>query len=161
MPNKCMRILIADEHPSQRLQLEKMLNALGYYRIAPVDNFDDLQRLVQCALQPFNLLIGNIDLASHAGVDLARFCRVSTQIQHALLYHSQHLKVPAVAQSERKAVSISLPKVPDSEALESFMSIIDLPVVIGQVALPPGLSGHSAYPRQRLNFAQTVFSRSS
>lgn len=73
MPNKCMRILIADEHPSQRLQLEKMLNALGYYRIAPVDNFDDLQRLVQCALQPFNLLIGNIDLASHAGVDLARF----------------------------------------------------------------------------------------
>jgi hypothetical protein len=34
-------------------------------------------------LQPFNLLLGNIELASHAGVDLERFCRVSTQIQHA------------------------------------------------------------------------------
>lgn len=159
MPNKSMRILIADEHPSQRLQLEKMLNALGYYRIAPVDSFEDLQRLVLSALQPFSLLIGNIELASHAGVDLARFCRVSSQIQHALLYHSQHLKVPAVPQTERKAVSISLPKVPDSEALESFMAIVDLPVVVGRLPLPAGLSSTSGYPRQRMNFAQTVFSR--
>ncbi|AUF95723.1 response regulator [Pseudomonas shirazensis] len=159
MPHKSLRILIADEHPSQRLQLEKMLNAMGYYRIAPVENFEDLQRLVQSALQPFNLLIGNIELASHAGVDLARFCRVSSQIQHALLYHSQRLKVPAVPQTERKAVSISLPKVPDSEALESFMAIIDLPMVVGQLPLPPGLSPGSGYPRLRRNFAQTVFNR--
>ena len=159
MPHKSLRILIADEHPSQRLQLEKMLNAMGYYRIAPVENFEDLQRLVQSALQPFNLLIGNIELASHVGVDLARFCRVSSQIQHALLYHSQRLKVPAVPQTERKAVSISLPKVPDSEALESFMAIIDLPMVVGQLPLPPGLSPASGYPGLRRNFAQTVFNR--
>jgi hypothetical protein len=63
-------------------------------------------------LQPFNLLLGNIELASHAGVDLARFCRVSTQIQHALLYHSSQLKVPAVPQAERQAVSLSLPRCP-------------------------------------------------
>ncbi|MDF0734259.1 histidine kinase [Pseudomonas entomophila] len=161
MPNKSLRILIADEHPQQRLQLEKMLNGLGYYRIAPVDSFDDLQRLVQCALQPFHLLLGNIELGSHAGVDLARFCRVNAQIQHALLYHSQHLKVPSVPQTERQAVSISLPKVPDSEALESFMAIIDAPQLLGQLALPPGLAGEASYPRRRMNFAQTVFSRSN
>lgn len=159
MPNKTMRILIADEHPAQRLQLERMLNALGYYRIAPVENFEDLQRFVQSALQPFNLLVGNIELASHAGVDLARFCRVSSQIQHALLYHSQHLKVPTVPQAERKAVSVSLPKVPDSEALESFMAIIDLPVLIGQVPLPPSLAGRAGHTRQRMNFGPTVFTR--
>lgn len=161
MPNKSMRILIADEHPSQLLQLEKMLNGLGYYRIAPVENFDDLQRLVQAALQPFSLLIGNIDLASHAGVDMARFCKASLQVQHALLYHSQHLKVPAVPASQRQAVSVSLPKVPDSETLESFMSIIDAPLLLGHVALGSGLQGNTGYPPRRTNFAQTVFCRPS
>ncbi|MBF8755707.1 histidine kinase [Pseudomonas guariconensis] len=160
MANKTLRILIADEHPCQRLQLEKMLNGLGYYRIAPVESFEDLQRLVQSALQPFNLLIGNIELASHAGVDLARFCRVSTQIQHALLYHSQHLKVPAVPQAQRQAVNISLPRVPDDEALQSFMAIIDLPLVIGQLPLPASLVGKSG-PIRRMNYGHTVFSRSN
>ena len=86
MANKSLRILIADAHPHQRLQLERMLNGLGYYRIAPVDSFEELQRLVLGALQPFHLLLGNIELASHAGVDLARFCRVSTQIQLSLIH---------------------------------------------------------------------------
>lgn len=161
MPNKTLRILIADEHPYQRLQLEKLLNGLGYYRIAPVESFDDLQRLVQCALQPFHLLVGNIELGSHAGVDLARFCRVSAQIQHALLYHSHHLKVPSVPQTERQAVSISLPNAPDSEALESFMAIIDSPQLLGQLALHAGPGPGGGYPRRRLNFAQTVFGRSN
>ncbi|KIU47917.1 MULTISPECIES: response regulator [Pseudomonas] len=161
MPNKSMRILIADEHPSQLLQLEKMLNGLGYYRIAPVESFVELQRLVQAALQPFNLLIGNIDLASHAGVDMARFCKASLPIQHALLYHSQHLKVPAVPVSQRQAVSLSLPKVPDSEALESFMAIIDAPVVIDQMELSGGLGARAGYLPRRTNFAQTVFCRPS
>lgn len=161
MPNKTMRILIADEHPCQRLQLEKMLNGLGYYRIAPVDSFEDLQRLVQSALQPFNLLIGNIELASHAGVDLARFCRVSNQIQHALLYHSQHLKMPAIPQAQRQAVNVSLPRAPDDEALQSFMAIIDLPTVLVQLPLPASLVGSSAHTARRMNFGHTVFSRST
>ncbi|MDD1960419.1 MAG: histidine kinase [Pseudomonas capeferrum] len=157
MANKTLRILIADEHPCQRLQLEKLLNGLGYYRIAPVDSFEELQRLVQCALQPFHLLLGNIELASHVGVDLARFCRVSTQIQHALLYHSSQLKVPAVPQTERQSVSLSLPQVPDNEALESFMAIIDAPLLVGKLPLP--VAAPASTLRPRVNFAQTVFSR--
>ncbi|MBH3345863.1 histidine kinase [Pseudomonas parafulva] len=157
MANKSLRILIADAHPHQRLQLERMLNGLGYYRIAPVDSFEELQRLVLGALQPFHLLLGNIELASHAGVDLARFCRVSTQIQHALLYHCAQLKVPAVPQAERQAVSLSLPHVPDDDALASFMSIIDAPVVVGTLPMPDGL--RRAGPRAPGNLAQTVFHR--
>lgn len=159
MTNKTLRILIADEHPQQRLQLEKLLNGLGYYRIAPVESFEELQRLVQCALLPFNLLLGNIELASHAGVDLARFCRVSAQIQHALLYHSQHLKVPVVPQTERQAVSVSLPQVPDNEALQSFMAIIDSPVLVGKIALPSSLAPGAVPERRPRNFGHTVFSR--
>ena len=149
MANKTLRILIADEHPCQRLQLEKLLNGLGYYRLAPVDSFEELQ--------PFHLLLGNIELASHVGVDLARFCRVSTQIQHALLYHSSQLKVPAVPQTERQSVSLSLPQVPDNEALESFMAIIDAPLLVGKLPLP--VAAPASTLRPRVNFAQTVFSR--
>ena len=157
MANKSLRILIADAHPCQRLQLERLLNGMGYYRIAPVEHFEELQRLVQCALQPFHLLLGNIELASHAGVDLARFCRVSTQIQHALLYHSTQMKVPAVPQAERQAINLSLPQVPDNEALLSFMSIIDAPQVVGTLRLPGGVPAPVGRPLG--NFAQTVFHR--
>lgn len=159
MANKTLRILIADAHPCQRLQLERLLNGLGYYRIAPVDSFEELQRLVLCALQPFHLLLGNIELASHAGVDLERFCRVSTQIQHALLYHSTQVKVPSVPQAERQAVSLSLPQVPDNEALEAFMAIIDTPPQVGKLPLPGTLPAAPARPVARANFAHTVFNR--
>lgn len=162
MPDKSMRILIADEHPAQRLQLERMLNRLGYYRIAPVEDFDALQHLVQGALQPFQLLLGNIELGRHAGVELARFCRGCPQIQHVLLYHSQHLKVPSVPPTERRAVTVSLPKVPDNEALASFMAIIDSPQRVGEVAVPPGLCGRNGHhPWHRANFSHNLFSRSS
>ncbi|MDP9521537.1 histidine kinase [Pseudomonas putida] len=159
MANKTLRILIADAHPCQRLQLERLLNGLGYYRIAPVESFEELQRLVHCALQPFQLLLGNIELANHAGVDLERFCRVSTQIQHALLYHSSQLRVPSVPATERQAVSLSLPHVPDNEALESFMAIIDAPLLVGKLPLPSGLPAATVRPRPRANFALTVFNR--
>ncbi|NIF18306.1 histidine kinase [Pantoea sp. Cy-639] len=159
MPNKSMRILIADEYPDQRLQLEKLLNGLGYYRIAPVESFGDLQRLVHSALQPFNLLLGNIELASRVGVDLARFCRVSPQVQHALLYHSRQLKIPSVPQGERQAVSVSLPRAPDAEALESFMAIIDQPVLVGLLSLPLGVSTGHLKVRRSLNYTDPLFSR--
>lgn len=159
MANKTLRILIADAHPCQRLQLERLLNGLGYYRIAPVDSFEELQRLVLSALQPFHLLLGNIELASHVGVDLARFCRVSTQIQHALLYHSTQLQVPLVPQTERQAVSLSLPQVPDNEALEAFMAIIDTPLLVGKLPLPGAMPAATARPRPKANFVNTMFNR--
>ncbi|APO83473.1 MULTISPECIES: histidine kinase [Pseudomonas] len=159
MANKTLRILIADAHPCQRLQLERLLNGLGYYRIAPVDSFEELQRLVLSALQPFHLLLGNIELASHVGVDLARFCRVSTQIQHALLYHSTQLQVPLVPQTERQAVSLSLPQVPDNEALEAFMAIIDTPLLVGKLPLPGAMPAATVRPRPKANFVNTMFNR--
>ena len=159
MANKTLRILIADAHPCQRLQLERLLNGLGYYRIAPVESFEELQRLVLSALQPFHLLLGNIELASHAGVDLVRFCRVSTQIQHALLYHSTQLIVPSVPQTERQAVSLSLPQVPDNEALETFMAIIDTPLLVGKLPLPGAMPATTPRPRPRANFVNTMFNR--
>ena len=41
------------------------------------------------------------------------------------------------------------------------MAIIDLPVLVGQLPLPPGLAGVSNASRRRTNLAQTVFCRNS
>ncbi|MNN47442.1 hypothetical protein D3C81_1618620 [compost metagenome] len=115
--------------------------------------------MVLCALQPFHLLLGNIELGSHAGVDLARFCRVSTQIQHALLYHSTQLKVPSAPQTERQSISLSLPQVPDNEALAAFMAIIDAPLLVGKLPLPGAMPAVPVIPRPRADFVHTLFSR--
>ncbi|UVJ46588.1 response regulator [Pseudomonas sp. LS1212] len=157
MPNKKMRILIADEHHVQLMQIEKMLNQMGYYRIAPVQSFVELLSIVQSALEPFHLLIANTDLATHAGVDLTRFCGESPQIQHALLYETQYVMVPAVPANQRKSVSVCLPRLPDADALQTFMQIIDSPVVIGQLESPA--SSTRAHAKRRINRIETVFSR--
>ena len=36
MSNKALRLLIADAELLQRIKIEKMLNQLGYHRIAPL-----------------------------------------------------------------------------------------------------------------------------
>ncbi|WP_166366748.1 histidine kinase [Pseudomonas akapageensis] len=157
MPNKKMRILIADEHHVQLMQIEKMLNQLGYYRIAPVQTFEELLAITQSALDPFHLLVANTDLATHAGVDLKRFCGECPQIQHALLYETQYVVVPAVPASQRKAVSVCLPRLPDTEALHTFMDIIDSPVVIGQLESPE--SRARVHAKRRITRVETVFTR--
>lgn len=157
MPNKKMRILIADEHHAQLMQIEKMLNQLGYYRIAPVQSFEELLAITQSALDSFHLLIANTDLATHAGVDLARFCGESPQIQHALLYETQYVMVPTVPASQRKSVSVCLPRLPDAEALHTFMDIIDSPVVIGQLESPANQD--RIHAKQRVIRTETVFTR--
>ncbi|MNH39295.1 hypothetical protein D3C79_1004430 [compost metagenome] len=67
--------------------------------------------------------------------------------------------MPSVPQTERQAVSLSLPQVPDNEALESFMAIIDAPLVVGKLPLPGSMPATAARPRPRANFAHTVFNR--
>ncbi|NBA96236.1 histidine kinase [Pseudomonas sp. R5(2019)] len=155
MPNKSMRILIADEHLVQVMQIEKMLNQMGYYRIAPVKSFEQLLKLIQSALEPFHLLIANTDLATHAGVDMERFCRGNPQIRHALLYETQILHIPMVPPAQRKAVNVCLPRLPDNDALKNFMDIVDAPQVLAE--LPLNLP--RARPKSRIDRLDTVFSR--
>ncbi|WP_430458765.1 hypothetical protein [Pseudomonas salmasensis] len=47
MPNKALRFLIADGEHLQRVKIEKMLNQLGYHRIAPLSGFDEVQALTR------------------------------------------------------------------------------------------------------------------
>ncbi len=126
MINKALRILIADEHPSQLMHVERMLNHMGYYRIAPVQSFEALLALVQSAIEPFDLLIANTEMAVRVGVDLPRLCKGSPQVHHALLYENESVPVPTIAPQQRESVNVCLSRLPDSEALKTLMDIVDM-----------------------------------
>ncbi|EJT83678.1 hypothetical protein PPS11_32410 [Pseudomonas putida S11] len=69
------------------------------------------------------------------------------------------MQVPLVPQAERQAVSMSLPQVPDNEALEAFMAIIDSPLQVGRLPLPGAMPVATARPLPKANFVNTLFNR--
>ncbi|WP_454867166.1 histidine kinase [Pseudomonas lini] len=127
MSNKALRILIADENGDRLIQVEKLLNRLNYYRIAPVSSFDELRTLTQYAIEPFDLLIANKDLSVKKGVDLAEFCQGAPQIHHVLIYESQDLQRSLVPVHPHRPMYFSLPHIPDSGSIEDLMGLIDPP----------------------------------
>jgi CheY-like chemotaxis protein len=62
LSNKSLRILIADEQHFNRLRIERWFNQLNYFRIAPVQNLDELLSLVEYGGEPFDLLVINAAL---------------------------------------------------------------------------------------------------
>ncbi|MCF8997299.1 chemotaxis protein CheY, partial [Pseudomonas carnis] len=108
-------ILIADEQHLQRLYIEKMLNHLGYYRIVPVQTFEEVRILTAIPAEPFDVLITNAGLLAHAH-------EPQPQVRHVLVYEHLDLGAPC---GVTPAVRVRLPGVPDHVNLEHFMDIVD------------------------------------
>ncbi|NBF05852.1 response regulator [Pseudomonas sp. Fl5BN2] len=125
MPNRALRILIADDQHFHRMQIERTLNQLSYYRVAPVHRLEELLTLVEYACDPFDLLIINGGLATHSGFDLLAFCLDNPQIDHALIYGNQ--RFPEIPSSRRHKVQCSRAESLDSEAVKRLMLFIDPP----------------------------------
>ncbi|HCE6227863.1 hypothetical protein [Pseudomonas aeruginosa] len=124
MPPPSLRILIAESEHLQHLSIEKMLNQCGYHRIAPISSFDELLAIVECALEPFDLLVINSVLTVDSGVRLEDFCRYCPSIRHALIYEG--VPGPHVLSEEAPCSVIrKLSGVPDSESIKALMRRID------------------------------------
>ena len=136
MPNKALTILIADEQHLQRLYIEKMLNQLGYYRIVPVQTFEEVQILTAIPAEPFDVLIINAGLT-------VQTCGAQPQVRHVLVY--DHLDLGASA-GATPAVLVRLPGVPDNVNLEHFMDIIDPPAAAAGLRVLPWLRELSGTP---------------
>ncbi|MNF30821.1 MULTISPECIES: chemotaxis protein CheY [unclassified Pseudomonas] len=132
MPNKALRILIADEQHFHRMKVERRLNQLGYYRIAPVHSLDELLSVVEYGCEPFDLVIINASLTTGTGLDPLAFCQDNQQIRHALIYDAQQAGLPALFVAQPGNVRISQDRVPDQETLESLMSRVDLPIPLSE-----------------------------
>ncbi|AZD30803.1 hypothetical protein [Pseudomonas chlororaphis] len=139
MTNKALRILIADERHEQLLHIEKLLNRLDYYRIAPVRTFDELALLTSGPQLSLDLLIVNKALALPYGIDLQQFCRARPQIRHALFYDSLQPSFELLLHSPQQQVHACLADTPDADSLSLLMSIIDPPAQWASLKVLPWL----------------------
>jgi hypothetical protein len=89
MPNKKLRIVIVDADMSRLTQAEKSLNSLGYFRILPIQHFDDLRALDHDLVAPFDVMIANKGLAWSTEVNLELFWKTTRKISYVLLYEAQ------------------------------------------------------------------------
>ncbi|AUG03250.1 hypothetical protein CXQ81_22445 [Pseudomonas sp. 09C 129] len=125
MPNKTLRILIADEQHFHRMKIERVLNQLGYYRIAPMYRLVEVLNVVEYGSEPMDLLIINASLGLQARLDIVAFCMDNPQIRHVLVYDSELLGVPSIPLGPQRKLYISSLPLPDHETLSRLMAAID------------------------------------
>lgn len=126
MPNKALRILIADEQHFHRMKVERLFNQLDYYRVAPAHSLEELLTLVEYGCEPFDLVVINAALASGA-LDLLGFFRNNPQVHRALIYNGGQGQLPPIPACAREKIQISQSGLPDLSSLMRLMAIIDLP----------------------------------
>ncbi|MFW9270463.1 response regulator [Pseudomonas sp. NR3] len=120
MPNKALRIMIADPEHYHRLQLERLFNHQGYFRIAPVSDVHELLTLVDCGCEPFDLVIVNASVADDA-LDLPGFFLDNPLVRHALIYNAQQ-GTPATRQP---FLQVSNARLPDAISVQRLMKSVD------------------------------------
>lgn len=89
MPNKTLKIVIADTHFPKLIQLEKSLNSLGYFKILPIQSFGDLRILDHDLVEPFDVIIANRALVLDTKAHMHMFWQSIKKINYALLYDEQ------------------------------------------------------------------------
>ena len=125
MSNKALRLLIADADLLQRIKIEKMLNQLGYHRIAPLSSFDELQALTRSGCVAFDLLVINTALVRSRQVNLLKYCHDNPLIRHTLIYDGQCAQSSVVSVSVSQTLHLSLSQSPDFNSLRRCMEIVD------------------------------------
>jgi hypothetical protein len=124
MPNKALRILIADTEHYHRMKLERLLNHLGYYGIAPVSSLEEFLTLVEYGSKPFDLVLVNAGLAS-GSLDLTGFLRGNLQVRHSMIYNAQQALLESVPLAHPPSLQVTTAALPDSAVLERLMTFID------------------------------------
>lgn len=125
MPTKSLRILIADLDPAQALVIERQLNLLGYYRIAPIHTVEDLMVLRDSPADDFELLLINQQMAGAGPLDALGFCRENPQFKHVFFYAFDASSTVLTRVACTKDTASQCRRLPDFSVIESLMRVID------------------------------------
>ena len=120
--NKALRILIADKQHFQRLRIERLFNQLGYYRVAPAQNLEELLTLIEYGELPFDLVVINASLSDEA-LNLADYFLDSPQVRHALIYAGAQL--PPLPVCGPQKVHLSDAALPDLMSIQRLITTVD------------------------------------
>ncbi|MEB2516438.1 response regulator [Pseudomonas sp. YuFO20] len=127
MPNKSLRILIADPQHFNRMKIERLFNQLDYFRVAPVHSLEELLNLVEYGCEPFDLLVINAGMAD-GKLDLLDFCLDNRQVAHALIFDGEHAQLRPTAPFARQKVQVSHALLPDLATIQRLMAVVDRPL---------------------------------
>ncbi|WP_150713512.1 response regulator [Pseudomonas fluorescens] len=122
MLNKALRILIADKQHFQRLRMERLFNQLGYYRVAPAQNLEELLTLIEYGDVPFDLVVINAALAGEA-LDLNDYFLDHPQVRHALIYAGA--QSPPIPFGGSQKIRLSDAALPDLISIQRLMTTVD------------------------------------
>lgn len=125
MSNKALRILIADPQHFHRMKIERLFNALGYYRVAPVQTLGELLTLVDYGCEPFDVLVINAELAA-GSLDLLGFLLDNPQVRHALIYNEPSAPLQAAAGFAQENAQISPTPLPNSQLIGQVMARVEI-----------------------------------
>ncbi|MHC8395847.1 response regulator [Pseudomonas sp. LB3P93] len=124
MPNKALRILIADEQHFQRMIIERLFNQLDYYRVAPVEGLASMLTLIEYGCEPFDLVVVNAALAT-GELDLLGYFLDNRQVRHVLIFDGQRAQLPLVQDYGHQKIQVSHAALPDLLCIQRLMTIID------------------------------------
>lgn len=120
MTKKNTRILIADRQHCRRLHIEKMLNQLGYYRIAPLNSFDEVMAVSRVSSPVLYLVIINIkDSLKHE--EVKEYCKKNPLIRAVLYYNDDHSECNAGQQNLNAGAYSVSSNMPEIELIRQFM----------------------------------------
>lgn len=131
MPNKALRILIADEQHFHRMTVERLFNQLDYFRVAPAQSLEELLTLVEYGCQPFDLVVVNAAMANGA-LDLLGFFLNNPQVRYALIYDGEQARLPPIPGCMQQKVQVSHGLLPDLGSLVRLMMLVDPPMPVDE-----------------------------
>jgi len=124
LPNKSLRILIADTQHFYRMKIERLFNQLGYHRVAPVQGLEELLALLDYGSEPFDLVVVNAALAG-GKLDLPAFFIDHPQVRRALIYDGQQAQLVSIPRGAQQKIQLSDAALPDLASIQRLMAIVD------------------------------------
>lgn len=122
MLNKAVRIMIADRRHEHRLCIEKMLNALGYFRILPVESFEDACLLTRVSSCPVDILIIDENLRTSSLSNRISLLPTHPRAPYILPYKSSSLAPRLASWCKGTYIWDTMAGLPDLQVLKSAMS---------------------------------------
>ena len=136
MNNKSLRILIVEAQHLEQLFLERVMNSLGYYRIAPMTSITEAMIAIRDAVVPFDLLIVNAEQECCADFDLVPYCQNAEKLRHSIIYKCNVAQDLPESFQRSGDVHMTVNHRLDVQILKQVMKLVDPPAPYGASKTP-------------------------
>lgn len=106
------------------MRIERLFNRLDYYRVAPVQDLEELLTLIEYGGVPFDLVVINAAMVD-GGLNLADLFLDHPQVHHALIYGADAALVSAVSAREAHRIQVIQAASLELPVIERAMAVIE------------------------------------